>query len=155
MPDHRRALAHLKDAFPNAKITEGTFRVYLDHLDDLPQEGVEKAAYRIVDTQDWFPTIRQIREAVIEETLALPSEVEALAQVEAGGRLHIVVGNALAMIGGKYAWRTAEEPTVLRGQFLKLYRQERERVIQEAMIGRFALNPAPAADDGILLPHGR
>src|SRR5215831_10916159 len=121
MPDHRRSLAELIDAFPRDKIGPGTARIYLRHLGDIPEDRLAQAVYDLVRSCDRFPTIRQIRAEVAERMLALPTEYEAAEQLtKPKARRHPLVDQTLTLMGGTFALRAADNQMVFRGQFLKL-----------------------------------
>lgn len=138
-----RALADLARAFPQRKIERETLVVYMNNLADLPPEAVVDACIVLTRVSEFFPSIHAIRNTVAESLLALPSETEALAQVNPHAvlRTHPLVREALEMVGGRHAFRVSDEPTVIRGQFLRHYRELRAARIQEAIIGDVALGP--------------
>lgn len=143
-------LQQLAVMFPHSKATPETIVGYARRLDDLPPSVLEQAVERLIDTSERFPTLRAIREAAAEITLDLPDEEAALAQVEARMAyarqanfemseakrppLHPLVARAVDHVGGFYAIRTADEPAVVRGQMLRLYRAERAAAIMGAQV---------------------
>lgn len=143
----------LAAAWPREQLQPETVAIYADDLSDIPTQIVGEAVRVLRRTSEFFPTIRAIREAAAEVALALPSEDEALRQVgariawgklsDAGRRpvpdVHPDVRDALDHVGGYYAFRTATEPTIVRGQFLKIYREIRAGRIRAAQIDGFAL----------------
>lgn len=156
MPSPTELIADLSRAFPRQPVTRDTLVVYLRELSDMPVEVLEPTIRELIRTSEFFPTVRAIREAAAERSLGLPSEADALSQIEArmlwartGSHgeqppVHPLVKEALDHIGGWHAFRAADEPSVVRGQFLRLYRELRLRGIREAQIGDLAL-PAGAA----------
>jgi hypothetical protein len=149
-------LSELARAFPRHPVTRETLDVYLRELADLPVDVLERAVRELIRTSEWFPTVRAIRESASEHALGLPGEADALAQVEARqawGRqdeqtrgtppaLHPLVAEALDHVGGWHAFRTADEPAVVRGQFGRLFRELRSAALREAQIGDLAALPA-------------
>jgi hypothetical protein len=152
-------LARLKAAFPRQPVPAETFALYLRELGDVPPEVLDRAVSRLIRTQtnDRWPTVGALREACAEEVLALPSESAALRQVNALARwrardpleragsapdVHPLVREALTLVGGTLAFRTADEPGVIRGQFGRLYRDLRAEHVHDAQIGR-TLEAAP------------
>jgi hypothetical protein len=133
----------------------GTLRVYLRELDDIPLAVLEQTVRELIRTSEFFPTVRAIREAAAERTLNLPGEEEALAQIEARIRwaredeetrgdppsVHPLVVRALEHVGGFHGYRSADEPGVVRGQFLRLYRDLRGRAIHDAKVGAIEIEP--------------
>lgn len=151
-------LADLMAAFPRTRIDPATVRVYLAALKDLPIQALERAVAALIRTSEWFPTVAAIRLAVAEHTLALPTESEALQQIEERQRwsrltresgtaavpppeFHPLVKAALDRVGGFPAFRASDDPTVIRGQFGRLYREERARALRNAQTGTLALPP--------------
>lgn len=159
MLDQAEILRVLFDAFPRTALNKGTPRVYLKHLEDVPPAALERAVRHLIQTstEPWLPTVGEIRRVVAEQTLALPSEQEALEQVDAriewariqeGRRpappaVHEVVQDALDLAGGYSALRTAENPAAARGAFLRHYRALRERAVADVQSPR-ALEAPPA-----------
>jgi hypothetical protein len=141
------ALSDLARAFPQRDIKAGTLGVYLQNLSDLPVGAVVEACGILIRTSEFFPTVHAIRETVAEQVLALPSETEALTAVNSyrrgTARLHPLVREALTMVGGMHAFRVSDEPTVIRGQFARHYRELRAARIREAVIGDVALGSGP------------
>ena len=147
-----RALA---DAF-HQDLPTGTFGAYVEHLSDIPPEALDAAVRALIRTTDRFPSIRAVRVAAAELALRLPDERAALAQVE--NRLawvradprppqppaaHPLVLEALNHVGGVAGWRSASEPGVIRGQFLRLFREARDAAIRETVVGDFPSRPQP------------
>lgn len=142
-------LSDLIEAFPRQPVGPGTVRVYLRELGDLPELALTDAVCGLIRTSEWFPTISAIRNATAERMLGLPDEGEALAQVEAriawarGGGIdkdatsvmHPAVVDAVHAVGGFFSFRSAENPGVVRGQFLKLYRERRAAQVRKLTIG--------------------
>ncbi len=152
----RQLIGDLGAAFPRATPPNATLRLYVRELADLPIAALERAVPTIIRTSEFFPTIRTIREAVAELTLELPNEHEALEQINARvawGRkeerlrgdapeIHPLVLRALNLVGGWPALRSAEKPSVMTGQFLRLYRELRAARILDVQVGR-ELAPGP------------
>lgn len=147
-PSPQELLAELASAFPRQKIEAPTLRIYLRELADVPPELLAVAVRDLIRTSEWFPTLQAILEAAAERSLALPSESGALAQIEArmawvrseafetapGPPVHPLVRETLEHVGGFSAFRATDEPGVLRGQFLRLYRDARGRAVRDAKL---------------------
>lgn len=166
--DSRSCLADLVAAYPRDRIGKETATLYLAKLADVPIDVLAAVVHDLICTSERFPTVRAIREAVAERLARLPSEDEALAQVEAyvalrrrafgptgstsrspallprdptPQALHPVVRAALELVGGSYAYRRAEKPEVVRGQFLRVYREQRARAVRDLQVHTRALGP--------------
>lgn len=150
MPTPPEILASLAQAFTRQPVTTQTLQVYLRELEDVPADELEVAVRFLIRTSEWFPTLRAIRERVAEQRLDLPDESTALAQVAARmawartdeddrdpdpPELHPAVREALDLVGGFAAFRAAEEPGVIRGQFARYYRERRGEAVQRVQAG--------------------
>lgn len=152
-PTPQQILADLGRAFPRQTIDGETFRVYLRELEDVPAGALDEAVRSLIRTSEFFPSVRAIRETVAERTLQIPLEAAALEQVHrriAWARddeadrdgvppdLHPLVRDALGHVGGFSAFKTADEPGVVRGQFLRLFREVRAAAVRDAQLGDLA-----------------
>lgn len=170
MADPAKLIGDLVRAYPGKAIHGDTVRVYVRELSDVPPAILEEAVRALIRTSEWFPSVAAIRQAVAERTLALPSEAEALAQVSARSRwarqdedergdrpdVHPLVREALDQVGGWFAFRSADEPGVVRGQFLRLYKELRAAALADARLGTLALSAgrqAPALAAGSAEPR--
>jgi hypothetical protein len=122
---------------------------YCLRLNDIPPDLLAAVVDDYIQTEEnpfGFPTVGKLRALAAERALALPGEAEALRQIadrELGiGAINPLVSEALKQVGGWYAWRTCEEPTVIRGQFARIYRELRAAAIKEAQINKFSERPA-------------
>jgi hypothetical protein len=141
-------LADLKAAFPRQELDQATVRVYVKHLSDLSATYVEQACEGLIQTSEWFPTIRAIREATAELMLSLPSEAEALAQLDARiewartgkqgdePEVHPLVHRCLQYTGGWHGFREAERPGAVRAQFTRLYQDVRTAEVRSIQVGK-------------------
>lgn len=154
----QQILADLARAFPRQTFDAGTLRVYLRELEDVPAEALDVATRQLIRTSEFFPTVRAIRERVAENALDLPGEAAALAQVYARVAwardddqeregdpppIDPLVRQALDQVGGFSAFKTADEPGVVRGQFLRLYRETRAAAVVDVQIGTLELAAGP------------
>ncbi len=122
---------------------------YVRYLADIPRPLLAAAVQEAIQTSSTpydFPTVGKLRKLAAERMLHLPGEADALAQIEARQRwtrtkdgpppeLHPLVRRALDLLGGFHAFRSAEEPTVVRGQFGRLYRDLRSQAVREVQVG--------------------
>ncbi len=77
-----KLVAMLSAAYRDAPISEATAEVYEAMLADLPFAATQAAVARLVATSKWFPTVAEIREAVVAvERGAVRSGVEAWGDV--------------------------------------------------------------------------
>lgn len=129
--DVQRVVAELAALFPAGSVTPTTVALYVQALEDLPIRALDGAARELIATRTspYLPTVGEIRMTACRQVIGAPSEVEALevaneyaGRDHGGSRPHRCVLRALNAVGGKYAWRTTENPTVLRSQFLAAYR---------------------------------
>lgn len=139
-------LADLKLAFPREVVTNERVALYVRELADIPDAALQAACQHVIRNGRFFPLVAELLDAAAEHTLALPSEGAALDQIEARiawGRnrghddtsapeVHPLVQEALQRVGGFYAYKNAEKPSVIRGQFLGVYREARASTIREA-----------------------
>lgn len=150
-----QVLADLVDALPPQQpLTAGAAEVYRRNLADVPPALLQQAAERCIRTCRWFPRVAEIREAAAEIALQLPGEARALDQIDNRVRwardgqqgepppVDPLVVEALARVGGYPAWRGGDGP-IVRGQFGRVYREERAAAIRET-----------AARHGIVKPNG-
>lgn len=152
-PTCSQLLARLARAFPRQPIPPETHAVYAHDLATVPTGLLEAAVTEVIRTEDWFPTLARLRAVCAERLLALPTETQALAQVEArirwgrdvgretpeegAGRppaVHPLVVEALGQVGGYSTLRTSDEPAVVRGMFAKAYRQLRAAAVRETQV---------------------
>lgn len=127
------------DAFPRQEVNPRTLELYADDLSDIPLPTLGAAVKTLRRTSEFFPTIRAIREVAAEITLDLPNEDEALSQIERRlswrhedeltrsdpPPVHQDVKRALDHVGGFFAFRSTDDPSIVRGQFLRMYREIR------------------------------
>lgn len=146
-------IADLAAAFPQRTITRETLSIYARELGDLDPVALGDAVRRLIRTSEFFPTIHAIRDAVAEDQLGLPGEAEALRQVNARAAfreptgpaptVHPLVREAVNLLGGWHAIRATDEPGVMRGQLLRLYRELRHARVAEHVVSSDALVGAP------------
>lgn len=142
--------AYPKQPFPDLA---GTHAVYVERLRGIDPSRLAVALAGLVDTESFLPTVADIKHAVAEQTLGLPTEAEALQQIAARQEwartatpsyddhtmtlnppappVHDLVQQALREVGGWHAFRAAENQAVVRGQFGRIYRDLRDARIRD------------------------
>lgn len=131
-------------------------RVYSEALADLEPAAVDVAVAALIKTSRFFPTVAEIRERVGEQKLGLPTPAEAwmmacgdLKRDDPSGLMH----RAKHAVGGEWAFRTSENPTALRAQFLRIYEDLRDRqILTFAETGHAQLGPGDDPAHGLPLP---
>lgn len=66
------ALAPMFALFPYANITEATVAAYVEHLIDIPLEGLRDAIRTATETCEFLPTVAHIRSAYRDSTMPGP-----------------------------------------------------------------------------------
>jgi len=145
------ALANLVDALPTKPpVTLERVGIYLAELADIPPGTLREACQRLIRTSRFFPTVAEIREVAAEIALALPTEAEALAQIHARQGWvadaatapppegHPLVKAAIDQVGGWFVFRASENQAVVRGQFGRIYREQRAAAVAAAQAGDWA-----------------
>jgi hypothetical protein len=56
-------LDRLSQAFPDKKLSKGSFKVYVEELEDIPSPLLEQAASHHIRSSTWFPTVYELRMA--------------------------------------------------------------------------------------------
>ena len=142
------SIVKLADAYPRQTISRATATLYAADLATTNPELLDQAITRLIRTSEWFPTLSEIRRACAEIALELPTEEEALTEIEdriewvrirdghdtGAAPVHSLVKQALDHVGGYHAFRSSHEPAVIRGQFLRIYRDLRADTLREAQV---------------------
>lgn len=151
----------LTAAFPQRNIEEDTIRVYTISLLDLDYHAAEKAVMDEIATCTFFPSIAEIRRAVAEAELKMPSAEEAWIEAREAARRYSpydkspvefscpAVRKAAEAIG----WHTLlydENRVAVAAQFRKTYEAIREREILDRQ-KQIAL---PEAEGKVRALHG-
>lgn len=134
-------LAILGAAYPGFELTEFTVGVYIRTLEDLSQEELTQAAYYHIMNNKWFPTIAEIRQAVIEirrlsgdfvtAVEAWGKVQEEIQRVHASGtpELDAVTTRVVNGLGWRNMCMSNEDDSILRAHFIKAYDQIMDRHI--------------------------
>lgn len=148
-PTPGESLGQLRVAFPKEPIHDDRFRLYLRELADIPHVVLHEACRELIRTRTFptFPLVGEIRAVAARRLVQAPTEAAALAEVEAvlahtraGAEgdppaVHPLTRAALDQAGGFAAFRVADEPGVVRGQFGRYYRQGVEAALRDAAVG--------------------
>lgn len=131
-----KLLAVLRGAYPRDKVGDETLPVYIRYLSDLDATDVDRAVDEIIATRKFFPTVSEIRAAVVRGKLGAPNVALALVDLgkvlghqRAGHRvrpadyMHPLACEALKLMGGTHAYRASTAPGVWRSQFRKVYEE--------------------------------
>jgi hypothetical protein len=149
----QRLVSDLMLSYPRQHVTGGNHAAYVRALSDLPLPVLAEAVERCVRAEEWLPTVAVVRRTAAEIMLALPTEADALAQIQERQRwardpsdgvedvpppppVHPLVQSALDRVGGWHAFRVAENAEVIRGQFGRIFRDARAEEIRRAQVGR-------------------
>jgi hypothetical protein len=142
------AIAILRAAFPRSDFPDKTVELYGRMLADLDDDAVSRAVERLIYGSEFLPTIHAIRREVAEETLALPTSEEAW-DIAVSGSLRTAppeVRAATDAVGGRWALLHSDNPTMVRGQFLKSYIERRRNTITEFMGAKMPLSLPRASE---------
>ncbi len=121
--------------YPEVQLREETVATYVRFLVDLDDAAAEKAVEELIASSVAMPPIAAIRRHVINEELQLPTAAEAWVSISATGRseeLHELAREARELMGGSWAIRTTDQPSIMRAQYLKIYDELREKALQQA-----------------------
>ena len=129
----RELAARLLDAFPQTPPRERTEAIFVRYLRDLEYESAAAAVTEEIACATQLPTVGAIRSRIFEEGLALPRPLDAWQSVvERGGELHPLVAEVTARLGGTFAIRTHDQPSIIRSQFLAAYGERRDEEVRRA-----------------------
>lgn len=81
------ALAPMFALFPYANITEATVAAYVEHLIDIPLDGLRDAIRTATETCEFLPTVAHIRSAYRDSTMPGPRNDLTQEQIAARPRL--------------------------------------------------------------------
>ena len=139
-----QSLMELSSAYTSLKLTKDNIRVYVEHLSDLPDEALHSAIRSIIRTSNFFPSIAEIRETTLRNTLtaSLPSPSEAWAnvadQLQQSGTWHTpvfahpLIAQAVRTMGWYDLCRSDNQMTD-RAHFMRLYSDLRDTSWRQAL----------------------
>ncbi len=143
-----RLLERLRFAYPQARVSEETSSFYARYLADLDPAAASEAVDDLILDSVTLPTIAEIRRRVIEKEGALPTALEAWASIvgsKPSGEivaLAPLVREVCNLFGGSYTIRNADQPTIMRAQFLKAYAERRDEELRRQNVARFRRHAA-------------
>ena len=139
-------LAILKETFKDFQVTETKINIWYDLLKDLDFKITQIAIEKLISESTFPPTIADIRKQVIEIIHPVIDAAEAYGEVrkaikeygydnayEALKSMSPLTRKVCEYIG----WQNiclSEEPSVVRGQFLRMYEQLREKEQKEMLL---------------------
>lgn len=125
-------------AYPRVVLRDETERIYTEWLLDLDLALTEEVVADFIASSPDLPAIAEIRRAVMEEIVPVPTPLEAwVSLTERDGELHDVTRNVAKLFGGTWGVRTSSEPHITRAHFLKVYEAERERWLRRENAAHF------------------
>lgn len=140
-------VARLVDAYPGAKVRDGTVAVYAAALAPFDRAAVAAAVATHVATSKWFPAVAEVLALVAEAVVGLPEAGDAWRLVldrmretypghpAPDWRAPVAVQRAAAALGGIHALRLSEEPSRDRERFVKVYGTYRDRALRDVATG--------------------
>jgi len=136
----------LTDTFKDFEANDSKFAIWYELLGDLDFKIVKIAVEKLILQSPYVPAISDIRKQVVEIMHPSIDATEAYGEVrraikeygydyapEAFGSMSPLTRKVCEYIG----WQNiclSEEPSVIRGQFLKMYEQLREREQKEMLL---------------------
>ena len=139
-------LAILKEAYKDFQVTETKTSLWYDLLGDLNFKVIQVAVKKLILQSPYVPTISDIRKQIVEIMHPSIDTTEAYGEVrraikeygydyapEAFGSMSPLTRKVCEYIG----WQNiclSEEPSVIRGQFLKMYEQLNARQQENALL---------------------
>ena len=134
----RALVRRLIVAFPGVTIDPETPSLYEQWMLDLPHAAADEVVDELIAHSTHLPTIAEIRRRVFEQALELPEPLEAWRSLnDPDDKTHPLVVQVAQLFGGTYNIRTADEPTIMRAQFLKAYGAWRDEELRRANVSAF------------------
>jgi hypothetical protein len=125
-------LAELAAYWPRTDLPPKTAELYRDHLLDFDPEPAARAILTLVSTATWFPTVAELRQAIVAEAdpNPIPDPDQAWREVETAkkngiyGRpvwSHPAIADTVAAMGGIRELAVSTNQMADRAHFLRLY----------------------------------
>lgn len=128
-------IAILRAAYPAATLLNETSTVYETMLADLGAAEVQRAVYEHIATNNWFPSVAELRKRVAKHRVSAPGAAQALHQVQTGAvPMHPLARQALGLVGGTWEMRRTGNSTAWRAQFRDAYESLVEGALQDANV---------------------
>lgn len=141
------AIGALRDAYPTTEFPDRTVALYARMLADMDEAAVTRAVKRLIQGSRFLPKIAEIREAVAEEQLALPTPEEAW-DIALRGSLRDAppeVRAAVEASGGRWRILHSDSLEAVRAQFHRDYTGRRATAI-ETLAGARVPTALPPGD---------
>lgn len=152
-----KALAVLTAAYQR-EMTDPTIALYVEHLNDIDDGLLMKAANDLIIRSTYFPTIASIRDYCARLVLGdgIPPEApsawaEVMKAISSTGRhyrpqwRHALIGLALDEVGGYYDACMTSTIDITRMRFEKVYERMRSELIKSVAVTRFDYRGTPQA----------
>lgn len=136
--DAVRLVEKLRAGFPHQALTDAQAETYAQYLRDLDAAATEALIEELVATSVEFPRIAELRRPIIEAAAAIPEPIDAYRSLsEPGSPVHELAREVRESMGGVWAFKTSESPSITRAQFLKLYAEKRDELLRQANVTHF------------------
>ena len=139
-------LAILKEAYKDFQVTETRTSLWYDLLGDLNFKVVQVAVKKLILQSPYVPTISDIRKQIVEIMHPVINAVEGYGEVRRAIKEYGSdnVYEALESMSpltrkvcGYIGWQNiclSEEPSVIRGQFLRMYSELKEKEQRDLLL---------------------
>lgn len=136
--DAVRLVDKLQGGFPHQTLTDAHVETYVRYLRDLDAGATEALIEELIASSVEFPRIAELRRPIIEAAAGIPGPAEAYRSLsEPGGEVHELARDVRELMGGVWAFKTSENPSITRAQFLKLYGEKRDELLRTANVTHF------------------
>jgi hypothetical protein len=135
------ALADLRDAYPRSEFGDATILLYARQLEGWDPEAVADAVDRLIATSKFLPSVSEIKYAIADRALNLPTPEEAWLIAERGVLREAAepVRIAAAHVGGRWAILHSDNIDTVRAQFRRAYESARAQALADFVRPRAAL----------------
>ena len=136
-----KLMAVLRAAYPNQSITEDTVEIYATMLEDVAFEDAKRAVKTLIGESRFFPTIAEIRTAIVQDFDDLPAMElawgEVMSEVKRVGYYGTpqwsseVLMRAVRAVGWEHICLCeVDQLNTLRAQFLRTYGAYRDATLR-------------------------